>query len=1045
LANRSGGGKIAALRLRATLSATFSKATSSSSSAPFCLPREHSTLSCAPELPSHGGLRLLADHPNPDIACFFQKGFSEITDPVAGRAAHALCIRNTLKLSLFHSNTLVGMYVKFGDPFSALHVFDVMPLRNGASWNAVISGCVRAGLFSEAVELFREMRMRAVGVSEFVLASILSACNQSVELSGQGVQIHAFVIKTGLVVDVFVGTALLHLYGGYGLMSDVKRLFCEMPQKNVVSWTAFMVSFSKNGCPEEALMTYQLMRREGIICNENSFATVVSSCAAVEDERLGLEILAHIIVSGYEANVSVGNSLITLFGCLGKIEYSEFIFHRMKERDKITWNSIISLYSREGLCEETLRLLLKMQQSNIKPDSTTLSSLISSCQASDDLKWGRGLHAFGIECGLNLFVSVSNTLINMYSMCQRYKDAEAVFHCMSSRDLISWNSMIASYVMGGQYLDAQKLFSSLICMKTEVNHVTFASALGACACHETLFDGRTIHALALHYGLQENLLVGNTLITMYGKCNAVREAQQVFRMLPNPDVITWNALLGGLLENEERQEAMQLFNCMRKSGTRANHITIMNILGACCAPHDLLKFGMPLHAHAISTGFESDGFVKNSVLTMYSKSGDFDSSKYIFEGLEVKTVVSWNAMIASKAHHGLGEDALNLFNEMRHVGLEIDEFTLSGGLSASANLASLQEGQQLHCLMIKLGFDFNLHVINAAMDMYGKCGKMDHVLKLLPEAEYRSRQTWNILISGYARHGCFDKAKDTFKQMLQKGLLPDYVTFVSLLSACNHAGLVDEGLAYFYSMTSEFDISPGIQHCVCIVDLLGRSGRLLEAERFIDNMPVIPNDLIWRSLLSSSRIHRDFVVGRKAAERLIELDPLDDSAYVLLSNIYAVTGRWEDVENVRTHMKSVKLKKKPACSWIKVKNKVNTFGIGDWTHPQAGEIQAKLEEMLQLVKEVGYVPETTFELHDTDEEQKEQNLWNHSEKLALAFGLISLPEGSSITVFKNLRVCGDCHLVYKLISGILDREIILRDCYRFHHFTSGQCSCSDYW
>ncbi|CAI0555514.1 unnamed protein product [Linum tenue] len=281
--------------------------------------------------------------------------------------------------------------------------------------------------------------------------------------------------------------------------------------------------------------------------------------------------------------------------------------------------------------------------------------------------------------------------------------------------------------------------------------------------------------------------------------------------------------------------------------------------------------------------------------------------------------------------------------------------------------------------------------------------------------------------------------------MQELGVKPDQVTFVSLLSACSHGGLVEEGLRYYYSMTKEFNIPPRIAHCVCMIDLLGRSGRLTEAETFIKEMPIPPSDFVWRSLLAACKVHGNPELGRKAAENLIALDPSDDSAYVLYSNVCSTSGRWGDAENVRSQMGSRKVQKQPACSWVKLKNQVSSFGVGDNSHPQSPEIYKKLDELKKRIIEAGYVPDTSYALQDTDEEQKEHNLWNHSERLALAFALINTPEGSTLKVFKNLRVCGDCHSVFKFVSGILGRKIILRDAFRFHHFAGGNCSCSDYW
>ncbi|XP_077244553.1 tetratricopeptide repeat (TPR)-like superfamily protein [Tasmannia lanceolata] len=939
----------------------------------------------------------------------------------------------------------MNMYAKFGNLYAARHVFDQIPQRNQSSWNTMISSYVRGGLFLEAIGLFRDMWGEGSEPNGFVLASIITACNRSMTMVCQGIQVHALVVKIGMLIDVFVSTSLLNLYGSYGFMDGATQLFDEMPERNVVSWTSLMVGHSKNGEPGEAMKIYRRMRKEGISCNPNSFATVISSCGLLEDQLLGCQVLAHVVISGFETNVSVANSLISMFGSAGCVEDARYVFDTMEDRDTISWNSMISVYSHNGYFQESLGCFYHMRCGNIEPDSTTLSSLISACSCMENVKWGRGLHGLVVKLGCDSVSSVCNTLVTMYSIDGRSRDAELVFLLMPERDLISWNSMMASYVQSGQYRAALGIMAELLQMSKGMNYVTFATALTACSSPETLFEGKMVHTLIIHAGLQENLLVGNALVTMYGKCGAMGEAKCVFQTVPERDTVTWNAMIGGHADNEEKEAAMKVFNLMREAGKPANYITMVNILGACSVPDDLSKYGMPIHAHIVTCGFDSDGFVQNSLLTMYAKCRELDSSNFIFNGLVEKNVVSWNALIAGNAHQGHGEEALKLLVKMVCAGLKLDKFSLCGGLAACASLAVLEEGRQVHNMIIKLGFDFDLDVMNAAMDMYGKCGEMDDVLKICPKTNKMSRLSWNILISGFARNGLFEKARNAFREMLNTGMRPDHVTFVSLLSACSHGGLAEEGLSYFSSMTSEFGIFPRIEHCVCIVDLLGRSGRLVDAERYIEEMPVPPNDLVWRSLLAACRIHGNLEMGRRAAECLLKLHPSDDSAYVLLSNVCAVNGRWDDVELVRSGMQLNNVKKRPACSWIKVKNEVNTFGMGDWTHPQSKQIHAKLEVLLGMIKEVGYVADTTFVLHDMDDEQKEHNLWNHSEKLALAFGLISLPEDSTIRIFKNLRVCGDCHSVYKLVSSVTGREIVLRDPYRFHHFNGGVCSCSDYW
>lgn len=304
---------------------------------------------------------------------------------------------------------------------------------------------------------------------------------------------------------------------------------------------------------------------------------------------------------------------------------------------------------------------------------------------------------------------------------------------------------------------------------------------------------------------------------------------------------------------------------------------------------------------------------------------------------------------------------------------------------------------------------------------------------------------WTAMIVGHAQHGEGDKALELFEQMQSEGIKPNHITFVGVLSACSHVGLINEGWQYFEFMNRDHSIVPTVDHYACMVDILGRAGRQDEAENLINQMPFKPNALVWRTLLGTCRIHGKMELGKRAAERILELEPDDDATYVLLSNMNASVGDWDNVTKIRKMMTERGIKKKVGQSWTVVKNRVHTFVACDKSHPQTDVIYAKLDELRKEMKKVGYVPDTNFVLHDVEEEQKEHLVFHHSEKLAIAFGLISTPSGSSIVIFKNLRICGDCHTAIKFISEIVTREIVVRDANRFHHFKGGFCSCNDYW
>ncbi|OEL19572.1 Pentatricopeptide repeat-containing protein [Dichanthelium oligosanthes] len=596
-----------------------------------------------------------------------------------------------------------------------------MPHRTSSSWYTAVSGCVRCGLDSTGFALLRDMRERDVPLSGFALASLVTACERQSweEGAASGAAIHALTHRAGLMGNVYIGTALLHLYGTRGLVSDAQRLFWEMSERNVVSWTALMVALSSNGYLEEALAAYCRMRREGVTCNANAFATVVSVCGSLEDEAAGLQVAAHAVASGLHANVSVANSLITMFGNHGRVQDAERLFDGMEERDRISWNAMISMYSHEGACTKCFMVFSDMRRhGRARPDVTTLCSLVSVCASLDDAAQGSGIHSLSLRSGMHSSVPVVNALVNMYSAAGKLDEAESLFWNMSRRDVISWNTMILSYVQNDSCVEALETLGQLL--QTDEgppNHMTFSSALGACSSPEAVMDGRAVHAMVLHRSLQNNLLIGNSLLTMYSKCNSLEDAERVFQSMPICDVVSCNVLIGGYASLEDGTKGMHVFSWMRGARIKPNYITVINLQGSFKSSDDLRSYGMPLHAYVEQTGLLSDEYVTNSLITMYATCGDLESSSDIFCRINNKNAISWNAIVAANVRHGRGEEALKVLMDLRHAGNNLDRFCVAECLSSSASLASLEEGMQLHGLSVKCGLDSDSHVANAAMDM----------------------------------------------------------------------------------------------------------------------------------------------------------------------------------------------------------------------------------------------------------------------------------------------------------------------------------------
>ncbi|PON78429.1 DYW domain containing protein [Parasponia andersonii] len=525
----------------------------------------------------------------------------------------------------------------------------------------------------------------------------------------------------------------------------------------------------------------------------------------------------------------------------------------------------------------------------------------------------------------------------------------------------------------------------------------------------------------------------------------MKEARCLFDEIPVRDVVAWNAVISGYGQSGQFEEALAFFQEMLKANVRPTDSTMVSVLSAC-AQSGSLELGNWVRSWVEGHGLGSNLRVVNALIDMYSKCEKLDRARDLFDGLKQRNVVSWNVMIGGYTQMSNYKEALALFHLMLRSDIVPNDVTLLGVLPACAHLGALDLGKWIHAYIDKNFRSLNNNSLwTCLIDMYAKCGNIEAAKQVFDGMKVRSLASWNVMISGFATHGYADMAFELFSQMANEGFNPDDITFVGVLSACNHAGLLDIGREYFRSMSHDYDISPKLQHYGIMIDLLGQAGFFDEAESLIRNMEMKPDGAIWGSLLGACKVHKRVELGEFVAERLFKLEPENPGAYVLLSNIYAGAGRWDDVATIRTRLHDKGMKKVPGCTSIEVDNVVHQFLVGDKVHPLSNEIYKMLNEMDRLLDMAGFQPDTSEVLYDIDEELKEGALSHHSEKLAIAFGLISTKPGTTIRIVKNLRVCGNCHSATKLVSKIFNREIIARDRNRFHHFKDGSCSCNDYW
>ncbi|KAI8025510.1 putative pentatricopeptide repeat-containing protein [Camellia lanceoleosa] len=663
------------------------------------------------------------------------------------------------------------------------------------------------------------------------------------------------------------------------------------------------------------------------------------------------------------------------------------------------------------------------------------------------LKQLKHVHALLIRLDLDQ----DNYLLNMiFKLCFTSGShttthyTKLVFHQTQQPNIYLYNTIIRGFVSNDCFDEAIQFYGLMRGDGFLPNNFTFPFVLKACTRLSDFQLGLKMHTLVVKAGFDYDVFVKTGLVCLYAKCGYLGNAHQVFDDIPEKNVVSWTAIISGYIGFGQFREAIDMFHRLLEMGLRPDSYTVVRVLSACTQLGDLSS-GEWVHRYVVENGMERNIFIGTALVDMYAKYANMGRARSVFDGMPEKDIVSWSAMIQGYASNGLPKEALDLFYHMQRENLKPDCYTMVGVLSACSKLGALELGDRASSLIEKNEFLINPVLGTALIDMYAKCGKMTSAWKVFIGMKERDLVVWNAVISGLAMNGYVKAAFGLFGQVEKYGIRPNENTFMGLLCGCTHAGLVNDGRKYFNSMNHIYSLTPTIEHYGCMVDLLGRAGLLDEAHQLIKSMPMQANAIVWGALLGGCRVHRDTQLAELVLERLIELEPWNSSNYVLLSNIYSAYQRWDDAEKIRSSMIERGIKKTPGYSWIEVDGVVHEFLVGDTTHPLSYKIYAKLGELSKELKSAGYVPTTEFVLFDIEDEEKEHFLGCHSEKLAIAFALISTAPDYVIRVVKNLRVCGDCHMAIKLISKITGRQIIVRDNNRFHCFIEGSCSCKDYW
>ncbi|KAF8015012.1 hypothetical protein BT93_H0716 [Corymbia citriodora subsp. variegata] len=810
------------------------------------------------------------------------------------------------------ADSLMDCYCKCDAMGCALKLFDTAPQWSVVSWNVLISGFNKKSLFLESWKHFCRMHKSGFEANEITYGSVISACT-ALQAPQNGMQVYSLALRKGFRANGYVRAGMIDLLAKNHRFDDALRVFHDVSCENVVCWNAIIAGAVRNGENQIALDLFRQLCGHGtFLPNSFTFPCVLTACAVLEDLETGKMVHGWIIKCG-NYDVYVSTSLSDLYAKCKDMEGAMKIFTRMHFRNVVSWTAMISGFVQLDDYISAVLLFKEMRSLGEEINTFTITSLLSACGRPGLTKTAAQFHALIIKCGFDLDPAVGASLFNMYCKVGAVDSSELIFEEMERmRNPNSHAVMISLHAQADDPERAVELFVRMLQEGVRPDKYCTSSLLSVV---NALNLGRQVHSYVIKSGLVFDVSVASSLFTMYSKCDSLGESYEIFGQICEKDNVSWTSMIAGFAKNNRPDEAVRLFRNMLLEGNSPDQSTFIEILTAICSLNSVHK-GKEVHAKVIRLGYGEEITVGGALVMMYSRCGYLKLARRLLDLLPLWDDVACSSMIAGYAQNGYIEEALLMFHKMLKANSAVDSFSISSVVQAVTLTNRSDIGTQLQSYATKVGLDSNAAVGSSLVAMYSKFGGINDCVKAFDQIDVPDLIGWTAMIMSYARHGIGEEALRLFEIMKRKKIRPDPVTFVGVLSACSHSGLVEEGYFHFDSMVKDYGMEPNYRHYACMVDLLGRSGRLKEAESFISNMPIKPDALVWETLLAACKLHGDIELGKLAAKKITECEPSDAGAYVSLSNIYADMGQWEEVMNIRSSMKGAKAKKEPGWSVV---------------------------------------------------------------------------------------------------------------------------------
>ncbi|KAL1219484.1 Pentatricopeptide repeat-containing protein [Cardamine amara subsp. amara] len=815
------------------------------------------------------------------------------------------------------------------------------------SINSGIRALIQKGEYLQALHLYtKHDGSSPLWTSVFTFPSLLKACSSLTNLS-YGKTIHASIIGLGWQYDPFIATSLVNMYVKCGSLYYAVQVFdgwsqSGVPARDVTVWNSMIDGYFKFRKFNEGIDRFRRMLVLGVRPDAFSLSIVVSVLCKERNLRQedGKQIHGYMLRNSLAGDSFLRTTLIDMYFKFGLPTDAWRVFVEVEDKSNVVlWNVMIAGFGGSGICESSLELYVLAKSYSIKLVSTSFTGALGACSRSEKSGFGRQIHCDVVKMGLDNDPYVCTSLLSMYSKCGMVGEAETIFSCIIDKRLEIWNAMVAAYAENDYGYYALELFGLMRQKSVLPDSFTLSNVISCCSMLGLYNYGKSVHAELFKRPIQSTPTIESALLALYSKCGCDSDAYLVFKSMEQKDMVAWGSLISGLCKNGKFKEALKVFGSMKDGDDSLKPDSdIMTSVVNACAGLEELNFGLQVHGSMIKTGQLLDVFVGSSLIDLYSKCGLPEMALKIFTSMRPDNIVAWNSMISCYSRNNLPELSIELFNLMLNHGVVPDSVSITSVLVAISSTASLRKGKSLHGYTLRLNIPSDTHLKNALIDMYVKCGFAKYAENIFCKMQHKSLITWNLMIYGYGSHGDCIRALSLFDEMKKAGELPDDVTFLSLISACNHSGFVQEGTNIFEIMKQDYGIEPKVEHYANMVDLLGRAGHLEEAYSFIKAMPIEPNSSIWLCLLSASRTHHNVELGILSAENLLRMEPERGSNYVQLIHLYMEAGLKNEAAELLGEMKEKGVQKKPGCSWIEVSERTHVFFSGGLSSPMVAEI-----------------------------------------------------------------------------------------------------------